>query len=99
MRGARSGPFHMDMDSEGLLLLTDNGSLQARIANPKHRLPKTYPVQIEGNPDPASLAELRRGVRLKDGWTCRPRSSGFLLRICGRGIRRSASAKTSRIAG
>jgi 23S rRNA pseudouridine2457 synthase len=59
----------LDLDSEGLLLLTDDGRLQARIANPAYKLPKTYLVQVEGEPDEAALAELRSGTRLKDGIT------------------------------
>jgi 23S rRNA pseudouridine2457 synthase len=59
----------LDRDSEGLLLLTDDGRLQARIADPRFKLPKTYLVQVEGEPDAASLEALRRGVRLKDGMT------------------------------
>lgn len=59
----------LDLDSEGLLLLTDDGHLQARIADPRFKMPKTYLVQVEGNPDEAALATLRRGVRLKDGPT------------------------------
>ena len=59
----------LDTDSEGLLLLTDDGQLQARIADPKFKLPKTYLVQVEGVPDEAALETLRRGVRLKDGLT------------------------------
>lgn len=59
----------LDLDSEGLLLLTDDGRLQARIADPRHKLPKTYLVQVEGEVAEAALASLRRGVRLKDGMT------------------------------
>lgn len=59
----------LDFDSEGLLLLTDDGRLQARIADPKHKLPKTYLVQVEGEPGEAALDQLRTGVRLKDGPT------------------------------
>jgi len=59
----------LDHDSEGLLLLTDSGSLQARIADPKFKLLKTYLVQVEGEAADADLEPLRRGVRLKDGLT------------------------------
>ena len=59
----------LDTDSEGLLLLTDDGKLQARIADPKFKLAKTYLVQVEGVPDEAALEALRRGVQLKDGLT------------------------------
>lgn len=59
----------LDRDSEGLMLLTDDGRLQARIADPKHRLAKTYLVQVEGAPEEADLEPLRRGLLLKDGMT------------------------------
>lgn len=57
----------LDFDSEGLMLLTDDGRLQARISDPKNKLPKTYWAQVEGVPEPARLRELERGVRLRDG--------------------------------
>jgi 23S rRNA pseudouridine2457 synthase len=59
----------LDYDSEGLLLLTDDGSLQARIADPRQRMKKTYLAQVEHIPDDQALALLRRGVKLKDGMT------------------------------
>jgi 23S rRNA pseudouridine2457 synthase len=59
----------LDRDSEGLLLLTDDGRLQAQIADPRFKLPKTYLVQIEGVLADEGLDALRRGVRLKDGMT------------------------------
>lgn len=59
----------LDYDSEGLLLLTDDGPLQARIADPRHKLPKVYWAQVEGIPDEAALEKLRRGVPLNDGPT------------------------------
>lgn len=63
----------LDRDSEGLMILTDNGKLQAQIADPKYKKPKTYLVQVEGVPDTAALKALRDGVELKDGMT-RPAS-------------------------
>lgn len=59
----------LDRDSEGLLLLTDDGRLQARIADPRFKLPKTYLVQVEGEVTQAALEQLRRGVLLNDGMT------------------------------
>jgi len=59
----------LDRDSEGLLLLTDDGRLQARIADPKFKLAKTYLVQVEGVPSDDTLDRLRGGVELKDGRT------------------------------
>jgi len=56
----------LDTDSEGLLLLTDDGALQARIADPKHKLAKVYWAQVEGVPTENALATLRRGVDLGD---------------------------------
>jgi 23S rRNA pseudouridine2457 synthase len=56
----------LDTDSEGLLVLTDDGQLQHRITDPKHKLPKTYWVQVEGVPDQAALDRLRLGVKLPD---------------------------------
>ena len=56
----------LDADSEGLLILTDDGTLQSRIADPRHKLPKTYWAQVEGEPDDAALEPLRQGVDLGD---------------------------------
>ncbi len=61
----------LDADSEGLLLLTDDGRLQARIADPKHKMEKVYWAQVEGLPDEAALARLRAGLDLGD-FTTRP---------------------------
>jgi 23S rRNA pseudouridine2457 synthase len=65
----------LDLDSEGLLILTDDGALQARISHPRHKLPKTYWVQVEGIPDEQALTRLRRGLDLGEFRTkpCRAR--------------------------
>jgi 23S rRNA pseudouridine2457 synthase len=59
----------LDADSEGLLLLTSDGALQARISSPRFKMPKTYWVQVEGTPGDAALEALRAGVQLNDGVT------------------------------
>lgn len=59
----------LDMDSEGLLLLTDDGRLQQRISSPRYRRPKVYLAQVEGEADEFALEALRKGLQLKDGPT------------------------------
>jgi len=59
----------LDADSEGLVVLTDDGVLQARIADPRHTLEKVYWAQVEGSVTEAALAQLRRGVALAEGTT------------------------------
>jgi 23S rRNA pseudouridine2457 synthase len=59
----------LDYDSEGLLLLTNDGKVQQHIANPRYKMPKTYWVQVEGTPSQAQIKALQSGVELKDGWT------------------------------
>jgi len=59
----------LDLDSEGLLVLTDNGAVQARISDPRHKLAKTYLVQVEGTPSEEQLRRLTEGLMLKDGPT------------------------------
>ena len=59
----------LDYDSEGLMLLTDDGALQARISNPRYRRVKTYLAQVEGIPPVTALRQLAAGVALKDGAT------------------------------
>ncbi len=59
----------LDHDSEGLLLLTDDGALAHRLTDPRHKQPKTYWVQVEGDPQPEHLRALRDGVELNDGPT------------------------------
>ena len=61
----------LDYDSEGLMLLTDDGELQARVSNPRYRRAKTYLAQVEGIPDQLALRQLAGGVELKDGRTRR----------------------------
>lgn len=67
----------LDNDSEGLLLLTDSGRLNARLTQPKYEHPRTYLVQVERVPTPEALAQLERGVELKDGLT-RPATAELL---------------------
>ncbi|TBR09733.1 MAG: pseudouridine synthase [Lysobacter sp.] len=70
--GLPSGVYpagRLDHDSEGLLLLTDDGTLAHRLTDPRHKQPKTYWVQVEGEPADASLQALREGVQLGDGMT------------------------------
>ena len=65
----------LDADSEGLLLLTGDGKLQARIADPRFKMEKTYWVQVEGRLDDAALATLSAGVNLSDGMTLPARAA------------------------
>ncbi|WP_305097109.1 pseudouridine synthase [Croceibacterium aestuarii] len=71
----------LDYESEGLLVLCDDGKMQARIADPRFKLPKTYLVQVEGEPDRASLDRLRCGIELKDGRT-RPADAETITDPC-----------------
>ena len=59
----------LDLDSEGLVILTDDGRLQSKISSPKFKVEKTYLVQVEGLPKEKDLCALRRGLELKDGLT------------------------------
>ncbi len=59
----------LDCDSEGLLVLTDNGRLQNQISQPRYQYEKVYWVQVEGIPSPPALTALAQGVHLRDGWT------------------------------
>lgn len=59
----------LDRDSEGLVLLTNNGRLQHAISDPRHKLPKVYCVQVEGEFTPSAAQQIARGVKLKDGMT------------------------------
>ena len=64
----------LDYDSEGLLLLTDDGRLQQAIADPRRKFPKVYWAQVEGIPDERAISRLRGGVKLSDGPTARARA-------------------------
>lgn len=59
----------LDFDSEGLVVLTDDGKLQSKLSHPKHKVPKTYFVQVEGTISDDALTQLAHGVKLKDGMT------------------------------
>ena len=89
----------LDADSEGLLILTDDGALQHRIAHPAAKLPKTYWAQVEGVPDEAALKALRRGVNLKDFTTLPAKARVMAEPRSGPAPRRSAPAATFRPAG
>ena len=67
----------LDTDSEGLVLLTDNGVLQARITEPKHEIPKVYWAQVEGSPSPTAVDQLRNGVNLGD-FTTQPAGASLI---------------------
>lgn len=67
----------LDHDSEGLLLLTDDGALAHRLTDPRHKQPKTYWVQVEGEPTPDQLSKLRHGVPLNDGLTLPARAEAI----------------------
>jgi 23S rRNA pseudouridine2457 synthase len=67
----------LDTDSEGLLLLTDDGVLQARIAEPKHKIEKVYWTQVEGSPSATALDQLRNGVSLGD-FTTQPAKANLI---------------------
>ena len=84
----------LDFDSEGLLLLTSAGWLQNQIADPRHKLPKTYWVQVEGIPSPEALRHLARGVTLKDGPTLPAEVS--VVELAAGGGARAAHPRTPR---
>jgi 23S rRNA pseudouridine2457 synthase len=72
----------LDFDSEGLMVLTDDGRLKSRLIDPAANTPKTYLVQVEGRPDVAAIERLSRGLKLKDGPT-RPAEVELLARQPG----------------
>jgi 23S rRNA pseudouridine2457 synthase len=76
----------LDTDSEGLLVLTDDGKLQHRITDPKYKMPKTYWVQVEGIPDDSALKKLKQGIQLKDGMTL-PAEAGMIDEPTGLWVR------------
>ena len=90
----------LDADSEGLLLLTDDGQAQARIADPRFKMEKTYWVQVDGVPDEVALGALRQGVLLKDGPTLPARARTIDPRPVGpRPAHPRAPKQTHRLAG
>ena len=89
----------LDRDSEGLLLLTNDGRLQARITDPRHKLAKTYWVQVEGEPTAEQLAQLRAGPLLNDGPTRPAEVEQMAERPCGPASHRCAFARAFPPAG
>jgi 23S rRNA pseudouridine2457 synthase len=89
----------LDKDSEGLLVLTSDGRLQARISDPRHEMAKTYWAQVEGDPTDADLEPLRRGVLLKDGPTLPAEARLIPAPASGPATRRSGCANPCPTAG
>jgi 23S rRNA pseudouridine2457 synthase len=88
----------LDVDSEGLLLLTSDGRLQARISDPRFKMEMTYWVQLEGVPDDAALAALRGGVQLNDGLTL-PAHAGAACPVATCAAHPRAAGATDVVAG